>query len=786
MMDSPLTTVKAESTVLDMVCTRIRACGTTTDGEARPSAIIWTDPQKQWLPAIEILRIALPELLELGSYAPEIRRGPAIWIRCVVDRTVPMDGITEVMTPIVYLPGVSRQDLRAGEDCPEELRPILELLYRGTCWIHQGGHDPTVSAFLRSPNSLGLELAGDASTSRALLNAVREVLATPIASLQGRHLDAAAFNQLVAGDVIRDLLQWMSSPSARKQAMTKEQWIAFTSTLKSEFKFDPDVDGPLTAAERMCKREGLWSKIWTRFEEAPNRYEQMLDLLVRVDAPDRGLFDPKDVTHYVAANDEAELALENTIAGLHELPPAKAAEALIQLDIEHGARRKSVWARLGRARFATALEPLAALARGVLRPIGGVTPSSFIEPYESFGWKTDLAMLDALAPLDGPRDAAIEKVVNHLAEPWLDAGACAFQDAVRLHGLPGSADAVNVTPEPGCCVLFVDGLRYDLGRVLGNMLEQTGCAVEMRARWAALPTVTATAKPAVSPVADGIVGQAFDESFAPRFSSTNKSVDASGLRAAITARGGQVLGDGDLLTPISAEAFAWRETGELDAMGHKFQGRLAEFARAETKKVADAIIALFDAGWRSVRVVTDHGWLLLSKGMPKVDLPKHLAATKWSRCALLQGAAPPGIVVLPWHWNPQYSAATPPGIACFTVNQEYAHGGVSIQECLIPDITVTRTGGFGPVAQPRLVSVTWAKYRCVVETKNALPAMRIDIRIESTHGKSVLPTPKQLDDDGSVSIPVEDEHEKKLLVVVLLDAQGVVMGQRKTRIGEKT
>jgi len=29
-------------------------------------------------------------------------------------------------------------------------------------------------------------------------------------------------------------------------------------------------------------------------------------------------------------------------------------------------------------------------------------------------------------------------------------------------------------------------------------------------------------------------------------------------------------------------------------------------------------------------VVTDHGWLLMPEGLPKVELPAYLAATKWS------------------------------------------------------------------------------------------------------------------------------------------------------------
>ena len=75
------------------------------------------------------LQSELAELLVLGDYAPE-PHGPAIRLRCVIagkapDVTLPADRV-----PVFYLPGVSRQDLRAIEDCPDLLKPLAELQYR--------------------------------------------------------------------------------------------------------------------------------------------------------------------------------------------------------------------------------------------------------------------------------------------------------------------------------------------------------------------------------------------------------------------------------------------------------------------------------------------------------------------------------------------------------------------------------------------------------------------------------------------------------------------------------
>ncbi len=73
--------------------------------------------------------------------------------------------------------------------------------------------------------------------------------------------------------------------------------------------------------------------------------------------------------------------------------------------------------------------------------------------------------------------------------------------------LPSSASR-NVGSRRGECLLFVDGLRYDLGVRLTRPARGRGLRVELGSRWAALPTVTATAKPAVTPVADLVSGEA--------------------------------------------------------------------------------------------------------------------------------------------------------------------------------------------------------------------------------------------------------------------------------------
>ncbi len=127
--------------VLDQLLEHLRAKDVALEGQERPVAILWTDPKEEWRPLLETLLVNLEELLVLGNYDPARRTGPAIWIRCLVDRVLKEPLLPEDRAPILYLPGVSRQDLRAGEECPDALRPLVELLYRGCLWIQQNGKD---------------------------------------------------------------------------------------------------------------------------------------------------------------------------------------------------------------------------------------------------------------------------------------------------------------------------------------------------------------------------------------------------------------------------------------------------------------------------------------------------------------------------------------------------------------------------------------------------------------------------------------------------------------------
>ena len=108
--------------------------------EAKPICVLWPDKDRLWEPLVETLRQTSPNFFQLGEFAPERRTGPALWLKCVLAGIVSKIQ-TDDVTPILYLPGVGRSDLREAQGCPAVLQPLIELQYRGAVWSHPNGKD---------------------------------------------------------------------------------------------------------------------------------------------------------------------------------------------------------------------------------------------------------------------------------------------------------------------------------------------------------------------------------------------------------------------------------------------------------------------------------------------------------------------------------------------------------------------------------------------------------------------------------------------------------------------
>ena len=739
------------------------------EGQAPPVAIVWTDATGEWCSLAPVLRLAMPEFFTWGEYRPEERMGPAIWLKCIVERTLP-DAPPLGTAPILYLPNVSRQTLRAAADCPPHWAPLIELQYRGRVWHQSNGRDWTVMAFLTSNEGLGLEIAQDKRTEEAIGRNLPLLVDVDIHTLSGRRLDADDFDRLSVSDPIRDLLQWLNA-SERFEQSQADRWVAFRNRCESEFGIDP-IDGPEAAIKAIAEGQHALDPVWHRFSESPASYPGFAKLL----RTPGSLAIDESRNPSINESEEAELRKElGTLAGLDQ---ATAAARVQALEGHHGVRRTWVWARTGLSPWAMALELLLTLANLSKSPIGGATVEAAAEIYAKSGYLCDWAAIDALSRFrETSSDAATMKcVVQVLYEPWLDASARHFQELVRKAGKL----AVSTVPfEHDICTLFIDGLRFDVGAAMAAELEQRGLIARVGFRFSPLPTVTATAKAAVMTIPGQLHG-ASAEDFTPLLGI--RQATAPVLRNALSDRGVEIFENSETRFPSGAASGGWAEFEAIDSYGHAHPDDLAMRAKTEVINAADRVKQLLDAGWKKVRVVTDHGWLLLPKALPKVDLPAYLTATKWARCALAKADAP--VPSYPWHWNPDIRITSPQGIASFRSGDKYAHGGVSLQECVVPEIVVEH--GVEAV-HASILSVEWRGMRCKVKVDTNDPAVRVDLRTNWKQvGSSIVAAIKEVGPGGEANlVVVDDKHEGSAAMVVLIDSGGDVLSQKSTSVGEK-
>lgn len=158
------------STVMQAFINAVRAAGRyNRDVEAPPACILWPDGEGEWTRVLHRLLEELPEMVVYGPYDPVQRQGPAIWLRCVIAGRIDEVPLPQDRTPIIYLPGVSRQQLRDVENCPDALAPLVELQFRGAYWSQGNTRDWTVLAFLKSrQGGLGLDVAQDEQSKQAM------------------------------------------------------------------------------------------------------------------------------------------------------------------------------------------------------------------------------------------------------------------------------------------------------------------------------------------------------------------------------------------------------------------------------------------------------------------------------------------------------------------------------------------------------------------------------------------------------------------------------------------
>ncbi len=371
--------------------------------------------------------------------------------------------------------------------------------------------------------------------------------------------------------------------------------------------------------------------------------------------------------------------------------------------------------------------------------------------------------------------------------PWLAQINERFQKQVADLGYPGGAskatakginEAIADYQPNGECVFFVDGLRLDVAHDLIRLLAQKDLHPILKTQWAALPSVTATAKAAVSPVADKLTGLPSDKDFEPSVIGEG-TLSHDRFKKALKGIGWQYLEEDDYGDPARN---AWTATGDIDKEGHKSEFKLPARIPQILNAIVERVLELQQAGWKKIRIVTDHGWLLVPGGLPKYDLPNQAADSRWGRCAQLKPGVSVDGLTLGWYWDANTAIHFPPGIHSYIAGRAYAHGGVSLQECLIPVITLE--GETRQLAQASITQARWLGLTCKLEVTSEATGLFVDLRTKLADSHSSLVKVKPIKDGKCSLMVLDDDNEGVQALIVVLDEDGNVLAKQATTVGE--
>ncbi len=748
------------TTPLDGLIDALDAAGAyNAAAQAAPEAVIWCDADREFAPLLPALRARLPNLLTLGEIDPAARTGPAVWLRAAAVGAVPDLTWPQGKPPVIYLPSVSRETLRDAETCPPLLAPLVWLGVAGAWFGHVNGKDWTLRGFLAADRgSLNLEVGDDAATRAALAEAAPVVFARRLDELRGQRWNADSLHALLSPDLEADMLAWMGG------TMDAARFSAFAARAAKDLGFDPRKLSPQDAARRLARKEGGWAQVWGRFDAANGRGHEAVVALLGVEAPE-ALFTDSDT--YPTVNARREDVLREALLRVGGMARDQAGIAILKLETEHGPRRDTVWGRRDEAPLAVALGRLAVIAQAP----GWLAhdPQALAAGYAEGGARIDGAALAALAA--APRDAdraAVTAALRATYLPWVEDGALALQHLVKTAALSFTAKPEPTTAD---AVVFVDGLRMDLGIALTEALERAGAAASLDWRWTGFPTSTATCKPLVTPVAHLLRGEVATTDLTP-LTGEGRTADHATLKKLMADQGWGFTKDAPRV---------WLETGTFDEDGHSLQVRLADQVEQGVANCRDFILDLARAG-RRVRVVTDHGWLLVPGGLEKAVLDTALVEVdgKRTRCARIKPGAPTSYDFATWSWNGGVQVAFATGAMSFFAGYDYAHGGISPQECVTPVIDVAPMGILRSVS---VAKAEWTGLRLRIEVAGGKD-LRADLRAGSeTSGPSLFKDIRVLDEAGCASMLVSDVHEGKAATLVILDDEDRVLAMRTLVVG---
>lgn len=320
--------------------------------------------------------------------------------------------------------------------------------------------------------------------------------------------------------------------------------------------------------------------------------------------------------------------------------------------------------------------------------------------------------------------------------------------------------------------ILVDALRFEMARELLAVLE-AGWTAELSPALATPPAVTEIGMAALLPGAESGIAivAAGDNGLAAVIAGKTLKTRQDRLDHLRAAVGGKVVvAQLDQLAPLSdthlcqeiksAALVVVTATEEIDGLCENTPSVARRMLDDVLNQLRRGIKTLFGLGVRIVIVTSDHGYLFgekLTAGQG-IDAPGGRTVMLKRRVWLGQGGANlPGVLrasLANLGLGGELELATPANLSCFKVKggaTEYFHGGMSLQEVVIP-VLVVRSGAapLPPTGTPiewkltlgsAAISTRFVSVTVEGETRELLPIEPPTVRVEVRAGSQTISVP---------------------------------------------
>jgi hypothetical protein len=344
------------------------------------------------------------------------------------------------------------------------------------------------------------------------------------------------------------------------------------------------------------------------------------------------------------------------------------------------------------------------------------------------------AVGDAFGDLD-----CLDDLVNHARETYrrfVEKMQERFIGAVQKEGWPAAGRMRNtqvfdkfIAPllaerKQRVALFMVDSLRFELGVALASRLKNDSCALDVAC--AQLPTITPLGMASLLPDADVHLRLSRDgDKLVPEIG--DRRIETPQDRLAYVK---SIYGDAchmidleELLTlPLTKKKkypllettrLLIVKTTELDALAEQNPAKARELIPRILQETVASVQKLKRLGFDDVIIATDHGFVLLHGQAAGDTLPK--PAGDWlkvkDRSLLGAGSASPGTIIFPKEQvgirGDFTSYLVPRSFATFSKRVPYFHEGLSLQECIVPVLSISLAKETEPVLPSFQVQVSY-------------------------------------------------------------------------------